>query len=63
MFVQHEDYVINTNNINYIKVNAKNNSLTIFFQGKPKDGEVGYSLRLNFESLDEMESFIDDLDV
>lgn len=61
MFIRHDDYVINTDQIKYIKINS-NNSLVLFFDGKPEGASgPGYNLILRFESEMNLDFFLERL--
>lgn len=61
MFIQHGEYLINVNNINYIQAKIGKNQLLVFFDGEPKNGDTGYSLSLKFESSEEKDEFLERL--
>jgi len=59
MFIQHEEFLINTNRINYIKINDAGLRLHIYFEGKEREGGAGYNLNLRFDSEDELSDFVE----
>ncbi|MGR2824857.1 hypothetical protein FY048_04870 [Acinetobacter sp. 1124_18A] len=61
MFIQHDEYIINTDQINYLKIGTNETSLTIFFEGKSKEGGAGFNLKLNFEDEQELSDFVEKL--
>lgn len=61
MFVQHDDYIINKSQINYIKINDVGVRVTIFFGTKSSESHDGSNLSLRFKSQDEMTDFINKL--
>ncbi|WP_166169001.1 hypothetical protein [Acinetobacter sp. SA01] len=61
MFLQHNEYLININNINYIKSKIGKTQVTVVFEGELTNSDTGYHLSLKFESEEEKDKFLEQI--
>lgn len=59
MFIQHGDYVINVDQINFMKINSQNFSVSIFFEANPAGSGAGSSIKLNFDNDLDLVNFLE----
>ena len=59
MFIQHGDYVINVDQINFMKINRENFSVFISFGVKPEGNATGASLKIDFDDDLDLGDFLE----
>ncbi|MEN8380773.1 hypothetical protein [Acinetobacter radioresistens] len=59
MFIRHNDYMINTDQINFMRINNEDFSVFISFGVKPEGSATGASLKIEFEDDLDLGDFLE----
>lgn len=59
MFIRHGNYVINTDQIDFMKINQENFSVFISFGVRPDNNSTGGTLKLEFDDDLELGDFLE----